>query len=420
MSENNKDEEKMKFHIDKLLKAINENKEENIILHSKGETVNQLTKDYVFQARITPLFLASKLGRTNAVEILLRKGADVNAVDELGRTALEAACDENYEDVVDILLSNGADPNTGGVDGLRTPSSTCLGGSIKSRNASVLQKLLDAGAHVKFSDETNRELDWPSQRFMSSGNYLHFALREPCPDIVKLLCKHGCDSNARDDNEETPLFLAVRQLDFHSSRILLEYGANPNIVTDHGNTLSIAAATVPINKEMIRLLVEYGAELNIRERMNRVPLALYLSNFNINKDVSIVRYLIQHGTILNESGVEAEINWMLTRLGQFKVVKMAIEGGLDIHRLPWLRTFVESTPGRKYWYTSTEYNTEEEMTFRKYVKPIISRPHCLSKLCCFDIRNQLISVGSGASIAKDIEKLPLPELIKQYIFLEHL
>ena len=420
MSENNKDDQKMKFHIDNLLKAINENEEENIILHSKRDTVNQLTKDYIFQARITPLFLASKLGRTNAVEILLRQGADVNAVDELGRTALEAACEENYEDVVDILLSSDADPNIGGVDGLRTPSSTCLGGSIKSRNASVLKKLLDAGAHINLNDETNRELDWPSQRVMSSGNYLHFALREPCSDIVELLCKHGCDSNARDDNEETPLFLAVRKLDFHSSRILLEYGANPNIVTDQGNTLSIAAATVPIKKEMIRLLVEYGAELNIRERTNRVPLALYLSNFNMNKDVSVVKYLIQHGTILNEPGVETEIDWMLTRLGQFKVVKMAIEGGIDIHRLPWLRKFLESTPGRKYWYTSTEYNTEEEMTFRKYVKPIISRPHCLSKLCCFNIRNQLISIGFGASIAKDIEKLPLPELIKQYIFLEHL
>ena len=125
MNEYNKDHDKLKFHTDNLVKAINENKEENIKLHSKRDTVNQLTKDYIFHARITPLFLASKLGRTNAVKILLGKGADVNAVDELGRTALQAACEENYEDVVDILLSNDADPNTGGVDGLRTPSSTC-------------------------------------------------------------------------------------------------------------------------------------------------------------------------------------------------------------------------------------------------------------------------------------------------------
>ena len=420
MNEYNKDHNKLKFHTDNLVKAINENKEENIKLHSKRDTVNQLTKDYISHARITPLFLASKLGRTNAVKILLGKGANVNAVDELGRTALQAACEENYEDVVDILLSSDADPNTGGVDGLRTPSTTCLGGSIKSRNTSVLQKLLDAGAHVNFSEEPNQELDWPSQRVASSGNYLHSALREPCPDILELLCRHGCDSNARDDNEETPLFLAVRKLDVNSSRILLEYGANPNIVTDQGNTLNIAAATVPINKEMIQLLVENGAELNIRERMNRVPLALYLSNFNMNKDVSIVKYLIKHGTILNEPGVITEINWMLTRMGQFKVVKMAIEGGIDIHRLPWLRNFVESPPGRKYWYTSTDYNTEEEMTFRKYAKPIITTPHCLSKLCCFNSRNQLITIGSGRSIAKCIEELPLPELIKQYLFLEHL
>ena len=411
MSDKSKKYKKPEEDVDKLFKAINENDEENVTLYSTADSVNRLTNDYIFHARITPLFLASKLGRANLVKILLTHGADVNAVDELGRTALLAACEENMEEVIDVLLDSCADPNSGGFDGLQTPSDTCLGAAIKAHNIGVFRKLLNAGVHVNLKNESNRGLNWPYQRVISHGNYLHSTLMQSCPDILELLCKHGCDIETVDDNEETPLFLTVRKQDLDSTRILLKYGANPNAVTELGNTLNIAAATVPANKEMIKLLVSNGAQLNVMERMNRVPLALYLSNFNMNKDVSIIKYLIQHGTILNEFGVINEIKWMLNRLDHFQIVKMAVEGGMDIHGIPWLRKFVESSP---------DYSIEEEMTFRKYVKPIVYKPHSLSKLCCFYVRNHLMSIGTGKSIAGGIRLLPLPELVKDYLLLEHL
>ena len=389
MSNNDEDEKKLRGRIEELVRAINDNDDEKVKFYSTIDIVNTLTKDCCFHANVTPLFLASKLGKSNIVRILLRNGAKVNTVDELGRTALQSACEENYENVVDVLLAHEADPNAGGPNELRTSRNTCLGGAIKSRNATVVQKLLESGADVNLYNELNQKFDWPIQRVSSDGSYFHHALSQSSPKIVEILCKHGCDVNVRDDNDETPLFLAVRQADIESSKILLKHGANPNAVTEQGNTLNIAAATVPINKDMIELLVENGAQLNVQEKINRVPLALYLSNFNLNQDLSIVKYLIQHGTILNESWMLKEIKWMLNRLGQFDVVKMAIEGGTNVHCLPWLRNFLESPPGRKYWYTSNNYDTEEELSFRKYVEPIISAPYSLSKICCFDIRKSV-------------------------------
>ena len=61
--------------------------------------------------------------------------------------------------MVDILLAKGADPNEGKVDVWQTPYNTCLGGAIKSRNTSIILKLLDSGANVNLNDEEQHRLN---------------------------------------------------------------------------------------------------------------------------------------------------------------------------------------------------------------------------------------------------------------------
>lgn len=420
MCSNVSEDNKLEENNQSVVKAIQENDEEKVKSLVASENVNQFTEDYWFHAKVPLLFIASKLGRANIVKLLLQKGAEIDAVDSLGRTALQAACEENFEDVVDILLTKNADPNVKRFDEHRTPNNTPLGCAIKTGNMSTIEKLLKAGAHVNLYDMPSRKSCLSDGKVVTNGNYLHSSLGQSNPDIVKVLCKHGCDVDFRDENGETPLFLAVRLVDIESAKILLEHGASSNVVTDQGNTLNIAAATVPVNKDMIKLLVENGAQLNVREKMKRIPLALYLNNYSMNEDISVVKYLIQHGTILNDTCMINEIKWMLNRLGGFEVVKVAIEGGMNIHNLSWLRNFLGSPPGRKYWYSSMNYDVEKEKEFRKYAEPIISKPYSLAKLCAFSIRNELMFLSSGDSIYKDIEKLPLPEQVKQYLFLEHL
>jgi ankyrin repeat protein len=71
----------------------------------------------------TPLMAAAGLGTTEpleeageeveaveAVEMLLKLGADVNAVDSNGATAMHGAAYANYTSVVNLLASRGADP----------------------------------------------------------------------------------------------------------------------------------------------------------------------------------------------------------------------------------------------------------------------------------------------------------------------
>ncbi|WP_435008428.1 acyltransferase family protein [Tundrisphaera lichenicola] len=59
----------------------------------------------------TPLLWAAASGRAEAVERLIKRGADVNAVDRDGGTALQAAAFLGYDKVVDVLIQEGAKVN---------------------------------------------------------------------------------------------------------------------------------------------------------------------------------------------------------------------------------------------------------------------------------------------------------------------
>jgi len=50
--------------------------------------------------------LAASHGRSDMVELLLDAGADVNARDEEGSTALMCACEHGYTNIIQLLLSH--------------------------------------------------------------------------------------------------------------------------------------------------------------------------------------------------------------------------------------------------------------------------------------------------------------------------
>ena len=69
----------------------------------------------------TPLLWAAVTGRAEAIELLIGRGADVNAVGRDGGTALHAAAFLGHEKAVDVLVRNGAKVNAANKRG-STPS----------------------------------------------------------------------------------------------------------------------------------------------------------------------------------------------------------------------------------------------------------------------------------------------------------
>ncbi|GIV30361.1 MAG: hypothetical protein KatS3mg028_1427 [Bacteroidia bacterium] len=119
------------------------------------------------------LISATCIGDKDAAESLIRNGADVNAKDEDGRTALMKAAELGHKEVAELLIQHGADVNAKDEDG-----ETALMKAAFNGHKEVAELLIQHGADVNAKDEDGETaLNWAKYW----GYY----------DIVKLLKKYG-------------------------------------------------------------------------------------------------------------------------------------------------------------------------------------------------------------------------------------
>jgi len=122
-------------------------------LLAKGADVNAKDKD-----GMTALVFAAKFGCTEILKTLLSKGADVNAKDKDGVTALLYAAmlgrkysskREDYSEIAKILLDNGADVNATTIE----DEWTALMYAAMNGNAKITEALLARGADVNMKSK---------------------------------------------------------------------------------------------------------------------------------------------------------------------------------------------------------------------------------------------------------------------------
>jgi ankyrin repeat protein len=148
--------------------------------------------------------------RTAALE-LIAKGADVNAADPDGTTALHWAAHRDDADLVERLIKAGAKVNRTNDYGASPMSEAATVG-----NVAVLQKLLDAGAHVES----------PNADGMTA---LMIVARTNNVAAARLLISKGANVNHADEwRKQTPLMWAAAQSQPEMVKELIARGANPN------------------------------------------------------------------------------------------------------------------------------------------------------------------------------------------------
>lgn len=184
----------------------------------------------------TPLMVAAATTDAfESVKLLLDKGADVNAQDRQGHTALTTAAKVNNERAVKLLLERGANIDAKANSGDDT---TVLMGAALNGNAELVKFLLDRKADVRaVSGEFSGTVKKGKVAF-GNASVLHFGVISGSVQTVKLLLDAGAPVNARDVRGMTPLVFAV-STDRPNSEIiqlLLSKGADPSIQTNDHET----------------------------------------------------------------------------------------------------------------------------------------------------------------------------------------
>ena len=295
----------------------------------------------------TALMWAAADQHPDAVRLLLARGADVHARSKSGFTPLLFAAQQGQIETARILIAAGADINDAAPDGM-----TPLLIAAASGHGPLSVFLLDQNAHPNAANDRG----YTALHYAAAGRNLL--------DLSKALLARGADSNARlvkGETGATPFYLAAAAGHVPAMRVLWEAGADPQIPTKESSTALMVASGVgrfesrseaqdknaleavklaleagnDVNAAgenewtalhgaaytgsdaIIQMLVEHGAQLNVKDTFGQTPLsiaeAVVTKGLGENADVrprrfreSTVNLLLQLGAIPTaQAGVEA-------------------------------------------------------------------------------------------------------------------
>jgi len=191
--------------------------------------------------RTALILCARERGQAATARVLLDAGADIDAADKDGSTALELAAWRGKEELVDLLLARGVRvPESGEI------WSNMVAEALSNGLSGLFRRLIAAGQDLRALDPAGERL-------------LHAAAAGGSAQIVGFLADRGFPTAKADRFGWTPLHYAARDGRTEAARVLLERRASLDVRTVMGQT----PYNVAVERKMeavAALLAEKGAD----------------------------------------------------------------------------------------------------------------------------------------------------------------
>ncbi|GAB5523206.1 MAG: hypothetical protein Roseis2KO_10780 [Roseivirga sp.] len=281
-------------------------------------------------------------GAVQVAEYLIDQGIDVNMNFEGGATSLITAVNSNQPEIVKLLLSRKADPNQQEQAGLQgTPLMYAA-----SRNDLTIPKLLvAAGAAINQLDvNADPALNWAAyygnvktmKWLIAQGADLNIrskhgmavdvGLRLWHADSVMEVFRHTA-MNQPLSKSESRLYQAVQSNDLKAAAKLLKDQSLVN-TKDGLGTPMLQLAAQQGNSDMVKLLLNSGADPNQMNRVGMAPLA-FAARFGHTKCVEL---LLEAGGDPNTTGEQYRLTAMMGAAvrGDLGIAQRLLRAGADL------------------------------------------------------------------------------------------
>ena len=214
------------------------------------------------------------------LELLIAKGADVQARNKAGQTPLHRVCmirrqGKRLERTAEVLLAHGAE-----VDAKDKSGHTPIHFAVKNGHCKLIDLLMAKGAIISTDDKPDVDL---------AASY--YALRSKDANHLELLLDYGADVNAADQWGWSLLHYTVWPSNADMTKVLLEKGANPNIVERTEGRTPLHYAALRGEKTQAEMLLAHGADMDARGWYGKTPLSLAKEGGH----TEIIELLRKHG-----------------------------------------------------------------------------------------------------------------------------
>src|SRR5262245_36955697 len=243
---------------------------------------------------LTALVFAAREGDIESAKNLLDAGADVNQTTEYGWTPLLTATNNRHYKLAQFLIERGANPNIANKGGwtplyLATDNRNIEGGDYPvpkpdTDHLEFIKFLLahDADPNARAKDNTLTRTIFTMQWFYEAGaTPLVRAAQSSDTALMQLLLDYGADPFMVTDNGDSALTAgggigwvegvtyerSVKE-NFEAMKMLLDLGLDPNWANREGRTALMGAALKGRN-DVVTMLVARGAKLDTRDGGSR-------------------------------------------------------------------------------------------------------------------------------------------------------